>query len=243
MIPALGAEQVLQALAAFKNYATSTLLVLEFVGTFVFALSGAAAGIKHRLDLFGVLVVSCATATAGGISRDVLIGAVPPVALRDWRYLGIAVLAGLLVFFSAPRPERQQRLRNLVLTFDAAGLALFAVSGTQTALGYGLNPVMAALLGMLTGIGGGMLRDVLVSDIPAVLHSDLYAVAALAGAIGVVAGDLLNAPPAASALAGAAVCFGMRIMALWRGWRLPTAGGKETGVGRADSRGGRRDPP
>jgi uncharacterized membrane protein YeiH len=223
----LGAEQVLETLAGFKEYAASTLLILELAGTFVFALSGAAAGIKHRLDLFGVLVVSCATATAGGITRDVLIGAVPPVALRDWRYLGVAVVAGLLVFVWSPRPERQHRLRNLVLIFDAAGLALFAVSGTQTALGYGLNAVMAALLGMLTGIGGGMLRDVLVSDIPAVLHSDLYAVAALAGAIVVVAGHLLNAPPAASALAGAGVCFAIRVVALWRGWQLPTAGGEE----------------
>jgi uncharacterized membrane protein YeiH len=243
MIPASGADQVLQTLAGFKEYAATTLVVLELAGTFVFALSGAAAGVKHRLDLFGVLVVSCATATAGGITRDVLIGAVPPVALRDWRYLGISVLAGLMVFFSSPRPERQQRLRNLILTFDAAGLALFAVSGTQTALGYGLNPVMAALLGMLTGIGGGMLRDVLVSDIPVVLNSDLYAVAALAGAIVVVGGHLLNVPAAASALAGAAVCFGVRLVALWRGWRLPIANGKENAVGSADSSGGRRDPP
>ena len=209
-------------------------MVLELAGTFVFALSGATAGIKHRLDLFGVLVVSCATATAGGITRDVLIGAVPPLALRDWRYLGVAVLAGLMMFFSSPPPERQRRLRNLILTFDAAGLALFAVSGTQAALGYGLNPVMAALLGMLTGIGGGMLRDVLVSDIPAVLHSDLYAVAALAGAIVVVAGHLLDAPPVASAVAGAAVCFGMRLVALWRGWQLPTAGEGKHAVGSAD---------
>jgi Glycine transporter len=105
MIPALGAEQVLQTLAGFKDYATTgTLLVLELVGTFVFALSGATAGVKHRLDLFGVLVVSFATATAGGITRDVLIGAVPPAALRDWRYLGISVLAGLVVFFWSPRP-------------------------------------------------------------------------------------------------------------------------------------------
>jgi uncharacterized membrane protein YeiH len=238
MILALGTEQLLQTLAGFKEYAATTLIVLELAGTFVFALSGAAAGIKHRLDLFGVLVVACATATAGGITRDVLVGAVPPVALRDWRYLGIAVLAGLLVFFSSPPPERQQKLRNLVLTFDAAGLALFAVSGTQTALGYGLNPVMAALLGMLTGIGGGMLRDVLVSDIPVVLHSDLYAVAALAGSIVVVAGQLLSAPPVAAASAGAAVCFGIRLVALWRGWRLPTAGGKENTAESADSRGG-----
>jgi uncharacterized membrane protein YeiH len=243
MIPTPGAEQVLQTLAGFKEYATGTLLVLDMVGTFVFALSGATAGVKHRLDLFGVLVVSCATATAGGITRDVLIGAIPPVALRDWRYLGISVLAGLAVFFSSPSPQRHQRLRNLVLTFDAAGLALFAVSGTQTALGYGLNPVMAALLGMLTGTGGGMLRDVLVSDIPAVLHSDLYAVAALAGAIVVVAGHVLNAPPAASMLAGAAVCFGIRVMALWRGWQLPTAGGTKDAVGRARNEGDRRNRP
>jgi uncharacterized membrane protein YeiH len=148
-----------------------------------------------------------------------------------------------VVFFASPGPERQQWLRNLVLTFDAAGLALFAVSGTQTALGYGLSPVMAALLGMLTGIGGGMLRDVLVSDIPAVLHSDLYAVAALAGAIIVVAGHVLNAPLAASALAGATVCFGIRLMALWRGWQLPTADGKKNAVGSAHNEGGRRDPP
>ena len=243
MIPPSGAEQALQTLAGFKAYAAGTLIVLELAGTFVFALSGAAAGVKYRLDLFGVVALSCATATAGGITRDVLLGAVPPAALRDWRYLAIAVLAGLLVFFSSSRPERQQRLRNVVLTFDAAGLALFAVSGTQTALGYGLNPVMAALLGMLTGIGGGMLRDVLVSDIPVVLHSDLYAVAALAGAIAVVAGHVLNAPPAASAVAGAAVCFGIRLVALWRGWRLPTAGEKDTALGSAENGGGRRDPP
>ena len=243
MILASGAEQILQTLTGFKEYAATTLMVLELAGTFVFALSGAVAGIKHRLDLFGVLVVSCATATAGGITRDVLIGAVPPVALRDWRYLGVAVVAGLLVFFSSPRPERQQRLRNLVLTFDAAGLALFAVSGAQTALGYGLSPVMAALLGMLTGIGGGMLRDLLVSDIPVVLHSDLYAVAALAGAIVVVAGHVVKAPPAASALAGAAVCFGIRLVALWRGWRLPIAGRKQNVAESVDSSGGRHDPP
>ena len=239
----MGAEQVLETLAGFKEYATGTLTVLELVGTFVFALSGAAAGVKHRLDLFGVLVVSCATATAGGITRDVLIGAIPPAALRDWRYLGISVVAGLVVFFSSPDAKRQQRLRNLVLTFDAAGLALFAVSGTQTALGYGLNPVMAALLGMLTGIGGGMLRDVLVSDIPAVLHADLYAVAALAGALVVVAGHALKAEPVASAVGGASVCFGIRVVALWRGWRLPTAGERNNAAGHVGDAGGRPGSP
>lgn len=121
---ALGAEQAVQTLIGLKEYAGGTLLVLELVGTFVFALSGATAGVRHRLDLFGVLVLSLATATAGGITRDLLIGAVPPAALRDWRYVGVSVLAGLVVFFSSPVPHRQRRLRNLVLTFDAAGLAL-----------------------------------------------------------------------------------------------------------------------
>ena len=237
----LGTDQVLQSLARFREYATGTLFTLELLGTFIFALSGATAGVKYRLDLFGVLVLSFATATAGGITRDVLIGAIPPAALRDWRYLGISVVAGLVVFFSSPRPERQERLRNLVLTFDAAGLALFAVSGTQTALGYGLHPVMAALLGMLTGIGGGILRDVLVSDIPAVLYSDLYAVAALAGASVVVVGHVLNASPTTSAVAGAAFCFGIRVVALRRGWRLPTAGEHRKKMGATDGTSGPRD--
>ncbi len=213
-------EDVLIDLAALKAYATDTLVVLDLVGTFVFALSGAAAGVKQRLDLFGVLVLSFAAASAGGILRDLLIGAVPPAAIRDWRYLGVSLLAGLILFFRFPQRER---LRNLVLMFDAAGLALFAVVGTQKALGYGLHPVMAALLGMLTGIGGGMLRDLLVTEIPNVLRSELYAVAALAGAAVVVAGHLLTVSPTGAALAGAAVCLGLRLMAIWRGWHLPVA--------------------
>jgi uncharacterized membrane protein YeiH len=165
-----GSEEALAALAQFKAYAASTLLVLDLVGTFVFALSGGVAGVKQRLDLFGVLVLSFAAASAGGIMRDLLIGAVPPAAISDWRYLGVSLIAGLVMFFWFPRSERLRKLSNLVLIFDAAGLALFAVAGTQKALGYGLNPVMAPLLGMLTGIGGGMLRDLLLAEIPTVLR-------------------------------------------------------------------------
>jgi uncharacterized membrane protein YeiH len=168
------------------------LLVLDLVGTFVFALSGAIAGIKHRLDLFGVLVLSFAAGNAGGITRDLLIGAVPPAAVSDWRYLAVSLLAGILTFW---RPSAIDRLRSPVLLFDAAGLGLFAVAGTQKALAFGLNPVMAALLGMLTGIGGGMTRDVLLAEIPTVLCADLYAIAALAGAAVVVTGHLLQVHP------------------------------------------------
>src|ERR1051325_11558259 len=169
-------QDALSALTGFKAYASSTLLVLDLIGTFVFALSGGAAGAKERLDLFGVLVLSFAAASAGGIMRDLLIGAVPPAAISDWRYVAVSLLAGLVVFFSYPISERLRNLRNEILIFDAAGLALFAVAGTQKALGYRLNPFMAALLGVVTGIGGGMLRDVLIAQIPTVLRAELYAV-------------------------------------------------------------------
>jgi uncharacterized membrane protein YeiH len=197
------------------------LLSADLIGTFVFALSGATAGVKRRLDLFGVLVLSFAAATAGGIARDVLIGAVPPAALSDWRYLAVSLLAGLMTFFWYRQIDR---LRSPVLIFDAAGLALFAIAGTQKALGFGLHPVMAALLGMLTGIGGGMARDILLSEVPTVLRSELYAVAALAGATVVVVGDWAGLPISAVMVAGAALCFFLRLMAILRGWRLPIAG-------------------
>src|SRR5579863_5890325 len=137
---------------------TLLLLVLDLVGTFVFAISGATAGVRRRLDLFGVLVLSFVAGNAGGITRDVLIGSVPPAAISDWRYLAVSLLAGVITFYCYSPVDR---LRSSVLVFDAAGLALFAVSGAQRGLAFELNPVMAALLGMLTGVGGGMTRDIL----------------------------------------------------------------------------------
>jgi uncharacterized membrane protein YeiH len=217
-------EAALNALAQFKAYAGSTLLVLDLLGTFVFALSGAAAAVKDRLDLFGVLVLSFAAASAGGIARDLLIGAVPPAAISDWRYLAVSLIAGLIVFFWYPVSKRLPNIRDSILIFDAAGLALFAVVGTQKALGYKLNPVMAPLLGMLSGVGGGMLRDVLLAQVPTVLRAELYAVAALAAAIAVVFGSVLDFPPAPTAITGAVLCFGLRLVAIRRGWSLPIAG-------------------
>jgi uncharacterized membrane protein YeiH len=209
--------------AALMEFATGTLLPLDLIGTFVFALSGAIVGVRQRLDIFGVLVLSFAASSAGGIMRDVLIGSVPPAAIRDWRYLIAALLAGLLIFIWFPRYLQSSKVQYLILIFDAAGLGLFAVTGTQKALGYGLNPIMAPLLGMLSGIGGGMLRDVLVAEIPNVLRSDLYAVAALVGAVVVVIGDLLGIPPSVAAIVGAAICFCLRLLAIHRGWHLPSA--------------------
>ena len=128
---------------------------LDLIGTFVFGLSGAVAAAKRGLDVFGILVLSVVAATTGGIIRDVLIGAIPPATLVDWRYLVISLTAGILTFY---RLTVIDRLQSPVQLFDAAGLAMFAVSGAQKALAYGLEPPMAALLGMLTGIGGGMSR-------------------------------------------------------------------------------------
>lgn len=196
------------------------LLVLDLGGTFVFAISGAVTAVRHRLDIFGVLVLAFAAGNAGGITRDLLIGAVPPAAIADWKYLGVSVLAGLLTFYWY---RVIARLSNPVLWFDAAGLAFFAVAGAEKALVHGLNPVMAALLGMLTGIGGGMLRDVLANEIPAVLRADLYALAALAGAAVVVIGHVLHIQPVATTIVGGLLCFALRFMAIRYGWHLPTA--------------------
>jgi len=196
------------------------LVAFDLGGTFVFALSGAAIGVKHRLDLFGVLVLSFAAGNSGGIARDVMIGAVPPAAIRDWRYIAVSMLAGLITFYWY---RIINRLRSPVLVFDAAGLALFAVAGAGKALAFDAGPVAATLLGTLTGIGGGMVRDILVMEIPTVLRTEFYAVAALIGASVVVLGRMLHLPTAVAATAGAVLCFGLRFMAMRRGWQLPTA--------------------
>lgn len=194
--------------------------ILDLGGTFVFAISGAVAAVNRRLDIFGILVLSFVAGNFGGITRDLLIGAVPPAALTDGRYLLVSILAGLITFFLYAGVNR---LHAPVLLFDAIGLSFFAVAGAEKALTFGLSPVMAALLGMLTGIGGGMTRDVLLMEIPQVLRSDLYAVAALAAAAVVVLGHILNVPYGISAFIGGILCLGLRYMAIRHGWHLPIA--------------------
>ncbi|MGN6058840.1 MAG: trimeric intracellular cation channel family protein [Sphingomicrobium sp.] len=204
-----------------KQALQDLLLILDLGGTFVFAISGAMVGVRQRLDIFGVLVLSFAASSAGGIARDLLIGAVPPAAVSDWRYVAVAMLAGVLAFlWSSP----VVKLRTQILLFDAIGLAFFAVAGAEKALAYHLNPLMAALLGMLTGIGGGMTRDLLVAQTPSVLKGDLYAVAALAAAALVVVGNLLGWPVVPAAAGAGLLCLGIRLLAILRGWGLPVAG-------------------
>jgi uncharacterized membrane protein YeiH len=197
------------------------LVALDLIGTFVFALSGAAEGIKHRLDVFGVLVLSIAAATAGGLVRDVLIGSIPPAAISDFRYILVSICAGLVMFWV---PRTVTRLRRAVLLCDAVGLSTFVISGTYKALSFGLNPVAACLLGVLTGIGGGMVRDLLVQEIPIVLRREIYAVAGLAGALIVVVGHYWRLPPTAITVVAAIVCFGLRLISIRRNWQLPIGG-------------------
>ncbi|MBU2832636.1 MULTISPECIES: trimeric intracellular cation channel family protein [Acidithiobacillus] len=194
--------------------------LLDLLGTFVFGVSGAVAAINRRLDIFGILVLSFVTGNFGGITRDLLIGAVPPAALINAQYLLVSILAGFICFFWYAGIDR---VRSPMLLFDAAGLSLFAVTGAEKAIEYGLSPVMSALLGMLTGIGGGMLRDMLITDIPQVLRSDLYAVAALVGASIVVIGHVVGLSYGVSGSVGLVSCFALRYMAIRYGWHLPVA--------------------
>jgi len=196
------------------------LQVLDLLGVFVFAVSGAALAVEKRLDLFGIVVLSVVTALGGGLVRDVLLGDTPPVALRESRYLVVALVAGVVVFVGSTRVHLVARFFTV---FDAAGLGLFVATGTAKALHAGLGAVPAITLGCLTGIGGGIVRDVLVAEVPVVLRRELYAVPAILGAAVVTTGDGLRADAAATAVVAAVVIFSVRMLAVWRDWHFPVA--------------------
>jgi uncharacterized membrane protein YeiH len=160
------------------------LLILNLIGTFVFGLSGGILTVRKQMDLFGVLVLSVVAALGGGMMRDVLLGHTPPATLNDWRYIAVAAGAGVLVFVDHGRVWRWQ---PLILSFDAAGLGLFTVTGTVAALAAHLSLVASASLGMPTGIGGGVLRDILAGEVPFVLRKEIYALASLVGALIIIA--------------------------------------------------------
>jgi uncharacterized membrane protein YeiH len=192
--------------------------VLDLVGIFVFGITGALVGVRKKLDVFGIQVLALVTGLGGGFLRDVLIGATPPAALADWRYLAVPVVAGLITFFLHPGIGRVERLVNV---FDAAGLALFCVTGARKALDYGLSPLSAALLGTISGIGGGVIRDVLSGRVPVVLRSEIYATPAFLGAGIVVVAYAAGYKASWVAVAGAVVCFLIRLIAIRRGWNAP----------------------
>jgi uncharacterized membrane protein YeiH len=197
---------------------SAALVTLDLVGIFVFAISGGLAAVRKDYDLFGVLVLAGTTGLGGGFLRDLLIGATPPAALSDWRYLLVPTAAGLITFRFHRFVGRLERAVNL---FDAFGLALFCVTGALTAAEYGLGPVPAALMGMVTAIGGGIARDLLTGRVPLVFRGELYATPALTGAAIAVVGDQLGMPVLLSALLGATVCLGWRLLAIRRDWQAP----------------------
>ena len=186
------------------------LLVLDLAGTFVFAMDGALVAVRvARLDIVGVVTLGMVTALGGGIIRDLLIGAVPPATFSDWRYLAVAAAGGLVAFGLGRRLTRPTLPISLL---DAAGLSLFAVTGASKALDFGLGAGQAIILGAVTAVGGGTLRDVLVRQIPTVLHSGLYAIPALLGAGITVAASRADVYGVAAAVAAATVCFLVRML-------------------------------
>jgi len=214
---------------------TSTaLLIADLVGVAVFAASGGSAGVAKRLDVFGVVFVGTVAALGGGILRDVVIDVSPPLAFADWRYVVVAAAAALLVFFlegwrsPVSLHPHLARVRRLVLLLDAAGLGLFTAAGTLAALDAAVPVVGACILGMITGIGGGLLRDLLTGEIPLVLRREIYAVAALVGAATVVVAVRLGAPSLAVLLGSAALTCAIRLIALARHWSAPVARGGDT---------------
>ncbi len=208
---------------SMKNQADRLLFVVDHAGTVLFAMEGAFAAIAGNLDFFGVMVVSFATALGGGLLRDVLIGATPPQSIRDWSYAVSAFTTGGAVFVL--HQFARQIPSGLLMILDAAGLALFAVAGTQKALGYGIPPFISILMGTITGVGGGAIRDILLMHVPIILYTDIYATAALAGSAVMVLGRRLRLHPTLAAVLGGVVCFALRVCAVWFHWNLPKVSG------------------
>jgi uncharacterized membrane protein YeiH len=195
------------------------LLFADLAGTLIFGIEGATAAVNGDLDFLGLMVLAFSTALAGGIFRDLLIGAVPPASLRDWRYPATAFTGGVLVFFLYRFLVRIPP--GVMIDLDAMGLALFAVAGTEKALDYELSPFIAVLLGTVTAVGGGTVRDIFLAQVPRVLNTDVYATAALIGATVLVACRKARLPPVWAAVLGGAVCFSLRIVAVAQHWNLP----------------------
>jgi uncharacterized membrane protein YeiH len=195
------------------------LLGLDLLGTFAFALNGALTALRvARLDIVGVVTLGMITALGGGIIRDVMLDSLPPATFSDWRYLAVAAAGGLIAFTFGRYLER---LNRLITVLDAAGLSLFAVTGAGKALGLGLGPAQAVILGAVTGVGGGTLRDVLVRQIPSVLSSGLYAIPALIGATAIVVVTELGLYGLTTAVGAAALCFGIRMIGVHYGLDAP----------------------
>lgn len=195
------------------------MLFVDLLAIGVFAVSGGLSAVRARMDVVGVIVLATVTGIGGGLIRDVLIGATPPVTLTDWRYLLVPILAGLLTFELHPQLGRMERPINV---FDAFGLGLFSVAGALKAADHGVTPIGAIALGVVTGVGGGVLRDVLTGQVPLIFRkSELYAIPAAVGAALAVLGHRTHQPDALVITVSAGVVIAFRLLAIWRGWTAP----------------------
>lgn len=201
------------------------LLILDLAGIAVFASTGALVGVRKELDVFGVIVLALITGLGGGVLRDVLIGSVPPAALDDWRYLVVPTVTAIAVFAFHPAFGRMERQ---IMVLDAVGLALFCVTGAVKADEAGLGVLAASALGMLSGVGGGLMRDVAAGRVPVIFRGELYATPAFAGALIATLVHQGGFSEWWYALAFV-VCLGWRLIALKRGWTAPLPPGTQHG--------------
>jgi uncharacterized membrane protein YeiH len=197
---------------------------LDLAGTFAFAISGAVAAKNRHLDGFGIMAVAFTVACGGGVLRDLCLGVVPPVGLSDWRYLAAALSAAIMTMAASRWVER---LAHPVVLFDSLGLGLFAVTGAQKSLALGHNAEVALLLGMMSAVGGGIVRDVLLNRVPIVLQREIYASAALVAAAIEVAGHRLGWSSSWRTWVALAACFTLRYLSLHYKWNLPRFSGRD----------------
>lgn len=198
------------------------LLALDLAGTFAFALNGAITGLEAaRLDIVGMMTLGMVTALGGGILRDILINSLPPATFSSWPYLAVAAGGALIAFFHSRQLRRRFTLP--IDLFDAAGLSLFCVTGATKSMEFGLGPAQAVILGAITAVGGGTIRDVLVRRVPTVLTSGLYAIPALAGAAIAVTAAQTGVYGVPAALGAAAACFLIRLAGIRYNLNAPTA--------------------
>lgn len=188
------------------------LLLLDLLGTFAFALNGALTAVRHvRIDIIGVLTLGMITAMGGGILRDIMLNDLPPATFQDWRYLAVAAFGAFIVFIFA---KHLGRMTVPIEVFDAVGLSVFAVTGASKAMEFGLGPVQSIILGTLTGVGGGTIRDALIGRIPSVMSEGLYAIPAIVGAGITVAALMTDLYGVLAAVIAASVCWLIRIIGI-----------------------------
>lgn len=203
------------------------MFVLELIGAAAFAVSGAMVAIEKKADIFGVLFLAVTTALGGGVIRDVLIGRIPPVMFVSYWYLLISVVAALAVFIDAYLRSEKYKLHLDKLdavnnVFDAIGLAVFTVSGMNAAMPVSDNVILVLFVGMCTGVGGGMLRDVMTNTMPKVLRKRVYAVASLIGGGLYYVMYVLDINQLLSVGCGMLVIFALRLFATIYKWNLPS---------------------